>query len=404
MGEHRKKFLRVAGNEHGGILCQFHDGVFELKLRSFRSENLGGHSHQGPRNNRHHDDTEEFLADAVGSLAMKPLDFEHDLFAAVMVFDSPTAKIQIDNLLFYESFLIEKVGEKNGDGSVGADQPYDPELNTIGSLALLAAEPSEKVVGRSDGDVVFRKSTPNKCLNGRECGRGRAAKDIVASFVVLSQMADELIARVSTVEEQNRIFRNKGQELPSLFSLRYMTARDAPRHGKASEHVVGRRDQTLRIVASALEFKAASRIEFLSEFGRCGKIVFRSVKSNHPHPMPEMGWVTREKAVPQIDRFRQKVSKDRPGNLLSSLRHGAAMYGIGIRPQSTEKGIMEEFARLGINPLTFPAGGDGKNKCYEFRERELAIAGKISGKPLVMLIDFLGDNVQKSWNNTGQLA
>jgi hypothetical protein len=95
--------------------------------------------------------------------------------------------------------------------------------------------------------------------------------------------------------------------------------------------------------------------------------------------MPKAGRIAREKAVCQINRFGQKISKDCPGNLLASLRQGASMDGYGIRPQSIQKGIMEEIARLDINPLTFPAGGDGKNKGYEFRERELAITGKIPG-------------------------
>jgi hypothetical protein len=93
-----------------------------------------------------------------------------------MILDCPAAEIEIDDLLSREGALVEQIGEKHRDGSIGADEPYHPELNTLGSFALLAAEPPEKVVGRGDGDVVFRQSTSNKGLNGREGGFGRTAE------------------------------------------------------------------------------------------------------------------------------------------------------------------------------------------------------------------------------------
>lgn len=80
------------------------------------------------------------------------------------------------------------------------------------------------------------------------------------------------------------------------------------------------------------------------------------------------------------------------------------MYGFAIGPQSVAKGIIEEMTRLDVNSLAFTAGDEGESKGDELGERELAIAGKILWQPLVMVINFLGDKVQKRWDDMGQLA
>ena len=217
-------------------------------------------------------------------------------------------------------------------------------------------------------------------------------------------MANELVAGVSAIEEQNRSWRNEGQELPSLFPLGAMMAHDASCYGKMAKDIIGGRYQTLRIVASALKLKPALRVEFLSDLRGCGQIVFGSIKGNDPHSMPTMGGITREKAVGQINGLRQEISKDRPGNLLSGLGEGASVHGLGIGPQSSANGIMEKIARLDVNPLAFSARSHGENEGNELGERKLAIAGKILWQPLVMVGNVFRDKVQKRWDDIGELA
>lgn len=117
--------------------------------------------------------------------------------------------------------------------------------------------------------------------------------------------------------------------------------------------------------------------------------------------MPKKGRLTREEAVGQINGLRQKISKDRPGNLLSSLRKSASVYGFGIGPQSAAKGIGEEIPRFDVNSLAFPAGSEGENEGGELGERKLTITGKILREPLIAGINFFGDKVQERWDDIG---
>lgn len=80
------------------------------------------------------------------------------------------------------------------------------------------------------------------------------------------------------------------------------------------------------------------------------------------------------------------------------------MYGFRIGPQSVAKGIIEEIARLDVNPLAFSTGSEGENEGKELGERQLAIAGKILWQQLVMVINVFRDNGQKRWDDLGQLA
>ena len=209
---------------------------------------------------------------------MELLDFKYDLLISVVALDFPAAKIEIDDLLSLKAGLIEQIGEKHRYGSIGADEPDDSQLNDFGLLALPGAESLEEIVGGMEQDVVLLTSAAHEFLHSREGGLSRTAEEEIA-IVVVSQRADEMIARVSTIKEQDSSRADGRDELEGLFALRAMNAGYGSGHGKASEHIIGRRDQTLGIVASAFVFETALRIELLSVLICCRKIVLGAIES-----------------------------------------------------------------------------------------------------------------------------
>jgi hypothetical protein len=120
--------------------------------------------------------------------------------------------------------------------------------------------------------------------------------------------------------------------------------------------------------------------------------------------MPKMGGNTRIEVVGQINRLWQKVSKECPGNLLSSLRQGASMYDLCIGPHSTAKRISEEITRLDVNTLAFSTGSEGENEGNELGERKLAITGEILWPLFVLVVNIFRDQAQKRWDDIVQLA
>lgn len=98
-------------------------------------------------------------------------------------------------------------------------------------------------------------------------------------------------------------------------------------------------------------------------------------------------------AVGQINGFWQKISKDRPWDLLSSLGKSTSVYGFAIGPHSAAKGVGEKISRFDVNSFGFSAGGKRENEGCELGERKLAISGEILWQPLVTGINCFGDKV-----------
>ena len=120
LGEYCGSSFRVAGNQHGSFRGQGHDGIFELKFPSSWTLHPGGDHHECPCNDGHDDHGKEFLADAVGSLAMKLFDLEGDFFTSVVVFNRPAPEIKPDDFLLFEAALIEHVCEEHRNLPIGA--------------------------------------------------------------------------------------------------------------------------------------------------------------------------------------------------------------------------------------------------------------------------------------------
>jgi hypothetical protein len=341
------------------------------------------------------------LTDTVGGFAMEFLDLEHNLFVPVMVLNGPAPEVEVDDFLFGEFGFIEEIGEKHRDGSIGADQPDHSQLNTHGSFPLPGGKPLDVFVGRGNRNVVLSPTAAHKCLDGGERGLGRAAEQKVAPLVVLSQIRNELVARISSIKEQHGPGRDGWQERLSLLALGSMDGDHTPGYGKAPEHIIGRGNQALGIVPPALILEATMRIELLSDLLGCRKVVFGAVKGDHRHPMPKMGGVARVEAIGQFDGLLQNVLEDGPGNLLAGSRESAAVYVPGVGPESAASGSFEELARLDIHSLALPGRHHGENEGNEFGKGKFPGAGKVPGGSFGFRINFFRDKVQKSCNDIG---
>ncbi|MEJ5365408.1 MAG: hypothetical protein WHS86_09925 [Desulfosoma sp.] len=153
------KYLhRLAGifrNEDGGFRSQSHDGIFELEFSAFGPLKPRGDHHEGSGNHGH----------------------DHH---------GPSAEVKLNELLFGESCLVERVGEKHRNLSFGAYQPDHLQLDPTGFLALPGCEPLEGVVARGDADVVFVPTGAKESVDGRESAFGWTAGKKVSFVIVLN--------------------------------------------------------------------------------------------------------------------------------------------------------------------------------------------------------------------------
>lgn len=334
--------------------------------------------HEGSGNHGHDGHGVEFLANAVRGLAVELLNFEHNLFVSVVVLDFPAAEVEVDDFLARKGGLIEQIGEKHRDCSFRADKPDDPQLNNFGLLALPAAESLEEVVGGMEQNVTFLRAAPNEFLHGREGGLSWAAEDEIA-LVVVPQRADEVIAWIAAIKEQDRSRADGCHELQGLFALGSMNTDHCPGHGNASEHIVGRGDQTLGIVSPALVIKTALGVELLPVLLCCRKIILGAIYGNDRQAMPKIGGVSRPELIGQIHRIFEDISEDGPCNLLPRSCECAAVNGLGLGPQSAATGSLEELARLDVHPFAFATGDKREDEYDQLLKGELACAGKILG-------------------------
>jgi hypothetical protein len=87
-------------------------------------------------------------------------------------------------------------------------------------------------------NVALLAADVNEFLDCREGGLGRTAKNEIA-IVVVSQRADNVIAWISTIENQDSSRPDGWQQIQGLLPLRYMNAQHCPGHWDASEHIIG---------------------------------------------------------------------------------------------------------------------------------------------------------------------
>jgi len=362
-----------------------------------------GDHHEGSSNDRHDHYGKELLTDAVGSLAMKLLDLEHYLFVSVMILNSPTAKVQLDDVLGWEAALVEHVGQKHRDLPLGADQSDHSELDASGFLPLSGAEPREVVVGRGEGNVVVVPAASHKSLDSGEGGLGRTAEQKV-SFVVLSQIGNEIKAGISPIEERNASRREQGQERLRLLPLRSMDTDDSPGYGKTPEDIIGGCHQTLRVMAPSLILESTVGIELLADLLGCRKVVFGAINGNNRHAVPEIGGITRKEAVSKLHGLLQDVSEDGPGDFLASLGKAASVDLLGIRPQSATPGRSEEIPGFDVHSLALSARHNREDEGDELWKGQFPTADKVLGRLSEIRGDLSGDDVKKSCKNAGKLA
>lgn len=139
----------------------------------------GGDHHERSSDHGHNDHGEEFLADAVWSLAVKLLDLKHHFLTSIVVFNRPAPKIELYDLLSWKTALVEHVSKKHGDLPIGADKPDHSELDASGLLPLLGAEPLQVVVGGGERNVVLLPAAFDKSLDSGKGGPGRTAEEKV---------------------------------------------------------------------------------------------------------------------------------------------------------------------------------------------------------------------------------
>jgi hypothetical protein len=135
--------------------------------------------------------------------------------------------------------LVEQIGEKHRDCSIGTDESDDSQLNDFGLLPLPAAESLEEAIGGMEQNLALLTAAADEFFHGREGGFGRTTEEEKA-IVMVSERADEMIAWIPPIKEQDGSRANGCHELQCLFALGSMNADHCPGNGKAPEHIIGR--------------------------------------------------------------------------------------------------------------------------------------------------------------------
>jgi hypothetical protein len=177
--------------------------------------------------------------------------------------------------------------------------------------------------------------------------------------VVLSEVGNEFIAGVSSIEEKYRSGGNEGQKRLGLLPFRSMDTDHTPGYRKASEYIIGCCDQTLGIMTFPFMLETALGIKFGPDRFCCRKVVLRSIEGENRHPMPQKRGIERPEAIGQSNRFSQDITEDSPWDLFASMGEAAAVDGFGIEPKSAAPCPFEELTRFNVYPSAFPAGAQG---------------------------------------------
>jgi len=175
-------------------------------------------------------------------------------------------------------------------------------------------------------------------------------------------------------------------------------------HGKTSEHIISRRDQTLGIVASALVLETTLRIEFLSVLRCCRKIVLGTIEGNDRHAMPKIGGISRPELVGQLHRILKDVLKDRPWNLLARFCEGATVDGFIFRPKSATLGAPEELTGLDVHSFALATGNKGEDKSDQLGKGKLTSASEIFDGLLDLRSHIFWNEIEKIGESIGKLA
>lgn len=307
---------------------------------------------------------------------MKFFDFQNSFFTSIIGLYLPSSEIEGDKLLHRKFFLVQEVGEKDGDGSIRTDQFDDPERNGLDVVSVLFRKSAQILAAWGDTDLIFFFPALNECMHSGERGVSRTAKYKIAG-VFFDKIADQLIARVAPIKEHNPTRGEKLQEGFYFISLGRICRDNRSCDGQPAEDIVQRGDKALRIVSFSRVLEAALGVKFASDLGRSRKVVFGSVYGTDRHAMPVESRILGPTLVGQLHRIIEHVLKDLPVHLLAGLGQCAVVNSYSFGPKTTSLGSSEEFAGFHLHPLCLTAGDNGEQQGDELWKREFSLSSKM---------------------------
>lgn len=215
---------------------------------------------------------------------MKLFGLQYNLFTSVMVFNRPSPEVKAGYFLHGEAFLVEQVSQEHRDSSIRANQFDDSELDEFGPFSLPWIQ-SPEVIARGNDDEILLQAAANEGHYRRESGLCRAAEQEI-SVIVVPKVADELIAGISSIEEQYISRGNACQEFLSLPSLRSVDAFHAPGNREPSENIIRCGNPTMGEMTSTLVLEATLRIELSADLLGCRQCIDRTIEGVNRHSVP----------------------------------------------------------------------------------------------------------------------
>ena len=372
----------MCGSQQGGVAREAHEGVLELRpdstLRGF--DRLGGHGKGGERARDHtpDQDGEEFLPDAVGGVAMKLLDMLEGFLVSVVGFDCPATPVQGDNRGAGKAAGVDQVGQQHRDGTIGSFQANGADAHRGKGATLGGGERALERIRGGEPEAGFGPPTARKGLDGRKGGGRGTTHEIEAR--VLMEVMKEAVAGETAVKETQAVRGQPGEQLLRLFTLiTVLECTDGASDRQAAEDIVGRRDQALRVMASAGILQAALGIESLPDGLGRRQAVFGPIEGEDRQAVPQILLSRRKHLVRQGDGLVEQCFKGFPGNLGACLAQGASMWALPLWPQATPTGHGEELTEFRIDAFV-PATGDQRQEYHDQPyQRELAAAGEVLG-------------------------
>ena len=195
---------------------------------------------------------------------------------------------------------------------------------------------------------------------------------------------------------------DKWQQGLCLLALGFMDAHDTSGDGKTPEDIVGRGNQTVRIMTTSFMWESTFGIELMSYFLCCRQIILGAIEGDDRHRVPQIGGIPRIEAIGELNGLVQDVPENRPTDLLPSFGEAASMDLIGFGPQAASPGSLEEFPRFDVHSLALSTADEGQDKDDELGKGKLASAGEIADGSLGFGSNFFWNKVQKTcedWSN-----
>ena len=225
-----------------------------------------------------------------------------------------------------------------------------PQFDRLEAFALSGTELGQRLIGWGNPDDGFRLSTFYKGLNGRECATRRTAEDKVLTGRG-GQEAEQIIAGIAPVKEQDTLGRNMRQQGGRFLPFKTVNTDDGAGDRQATEHIIEGRDQTLGIMAFAGLVKTAFGIELVADRLSGWEGEFRPVDRIDRHAVPGKLRVVRPAVVGDLNGMVEGLLKDLPGHFLTGFTQGTAMGGLGLRPQAASTGCAEHGAKMRIDAI-----------------------------------------------------